>query len=91
MNKNYRTINYVKKWRNIENQNYTLFREKYTYEFSRFCLDLRIAHECDEGINVYKEVAYLYMNYLGQTLTFGSIGAFYNDRKKVRKLSVPGT
>ena len=60
--------NTLKKWRNIENQNYTLFREKYTYEFSRFCLDLRIAHECDEGINVPKEVAYLYMSLLANII-----------------------
>jgi len=67
-NKNYRTINYVEKWRESQNQNYTLFREKYTYEFSRFCSELGIAHECDEGINVPQEVAYLYMSLLANII-----------------------
>lgn len=67
--RNFHTSNVVEKWKNEEYQDYILFREKYTYEFEKFCIENRIAQECWEGIKVPKELALMYMGQLSSVIS----------------------
>lgn len=57
------------KWSQYRYQDYTLFREKYTYEFERFCIENGIAHECCEGVKVPRELAFMYMAQLSSVIS----------------------
>jgi hypothetical protein len=57
------------KWMNKSYQDYTLFREKYTYEFEHFCLENNIAHHCEEGVKVPRELAFMYMGQLSSVIS----------------------
>lgn len=65
----FRTRNIIEKWRSKDYQDYSLFREKYTYEFEDFCLKNEIAKECSEGIIVPKDLALMYMGQLSSVIS----------------------
>lgn len=47
----------------------TLYSDKYTYDFERFCLDNQFGRRCDEGIQVHKDIAYTYMSMLAEIIS----------------------
>lgn len=67
--RNFHTSNVIEKWKNGNYQDYTLFSEKYTYDFQRFCIDNEIAQECSEGIKVPRELALMYMGQLSSVIS----------------------
>jgi hypothetical protein len=52
------------KWRDTNNQDYELFREKFSGDWIDFCLEEGIGNETDRGVKVTKHVAHLYMSIL---------------------------
>lgn len=61
--------NLIEKWKYAGNQKYTLYNEKYTYEWSRFCIKNGIGHETNEGIKIPEEVALIYMSMLSHIIS----------------------
>ncbi len=60
--------NVVERWRYPENQNYTLFEDKYTYEWEQFCKKENFANPSSLGIRIPKELGLIYMSILAQTI-----------------------
>lgn len=50
----------------------TLYSDKYTYDFEKFCLDNRLGERCNEGIQVHKDIAYTYMSMLAEIISKGT-------------------
>ena len=49
--------------------NYTLYAEKYTYEFEKYCVENGLGERCDEGICIDEDVAYAYMSILAEIIS----------------------
>lgn len=54
---------------NYVTNNYTLYEDKYTYEFEKYCLENGLGERCDEGILLNKDVAYAYMSILAEIIS----------------------
>lgn len=50
-------------------RNYTLYADKYTYEFENYCLENGFAERCNEGILLNEDVAYAYMSILAEIIS----------------------
>ncbi|BCJ92887.1 hypothetical protein acsn021_04560 [Anaerocolumna cellulosilytica] len=57
------------KWRNRSTQNYTLYNGKFSQDFHDFCILEGIASECDFGIKINEDLAYLYMSFLAERIS----------------------
>ena len=49
---------------NSVSHKYTLYADKYTYEFENYCLENGLGERCEEGIFLNEDVAYTYMSIL---------------------------
>lgn len=49
--------------------NYTLYSDKYTYEFENYCLENNLGERCKEGILLSEDVAYAYMSILAEIIS----------------------
>lgn len=58
--------NFIEKWKNPKEQKFTLFEEKYTDYWERFCLDNRLGKRSNYGLMVSRDVANIYMTILAQ-------------------------
>lgn len=61
--------NYLSTWKEPRFQKFTIYSEKYTYEWAAFCLKNNLGHRDDEGnIVVHNTVAYIYMSLLAKEI-----------------------
>jgi len=60
--------NFLDKWRSIEHQYFTLFREKYTDYWEDFCIKNKLAHKAPQGLLISKDVVNIYMTILAQCI-----------------------
>lgn len=60
--------NFVNKWKSKKNQKYTLFEEKYSGPWERFCLKNKLGHRVHEGLAVAKDLGFIYMTVLAQAI-----------------------
>ena len=58
--------NFLDKWKNQGEQQFILFREKYTGYWERFCTDNNIGRRSHHGLMVSRDVANIYMTILAQ-------------------------
>lgn len=54
---------------NCVTHNYTLYADKYTYEFENYCLENDLGERCYEGILLNEDVAYAYMSVLAEIIS----------------------
>lgn len=64
----FRTHDILDRWKNPINHEYTLFREKFSDEWERFCLDNGFASPDDVGLRMPTSLAYVYMTLLAQAI-----------------------
>ena len=55
--------------RDFVKYNYTLYSDKYTYEFENYCLENNLGERCNEGILLSEDVAYAYMSILAEIIS----------------------
>ncbi len=60
--------NFIEKWKNPKEQKFTLFKEKYTDYWERFCLDNSLGETSNYGLMVSRDVANIYMTILAQCI-----------------------
>lgn len=48
---------------------YTLYEDKYTYQFENYCLENGLGIRCNEGILLNEDVAYIYMSILAEIIS----------------------
>lgn len=63
--------NVIEYWRSPESHDYTLFREKYTDDWERFCLRNGFATLSAEGVVMPKQLCFIYMSFLAQAIADG--------------------
>ncbi len=54
---------------NFVTHKFTLYADKYTYEFENYCLENGLGERCDEGILLNQDVAYAYMSLLAEIIS----------------------
>lgn len=57
------------KCNNSKTRDYTLYFDKYTYEFEDYCLENGLCERCNEGIILNKDVAFVYMSILAEIIS----------------------
>lgn len=60
---------HIKKWKNRNYQDCTLFSGKYSQIFFDFCTKNRIATPCQEGIHISNDLAFVYMSLLADVIS----------------------
>ncbi|MDK2801354.1 MAG: hypothetical protein PWQ70_2973 [Clostridiales bacterium] len=60
--------NILEKWQNPENHDTELFMQKYSTDWYDFCIQNRIASPSCEGMRIPKEVAFIFMSILANTI-----------------------
>lgn len=76
-------VNY---WKDKNNFNSTLFEEKYTYEWVRFCEKHGLALRCNEGVRLPEEFANIYMTFLAREISNVNSGDIITDRPELNSL-----
>jgi hypothetical protein len=61
--------NFIKNWKNNNNQIFTLFTEKYTNEWEKFCLENKLGYKSSLGLQLHKDVANIYMTILAHCIS----------------------
>lgn len=84
----FRNLDIVSEWRNPENHEYTLFQEKYTYEFGRYCLDNRFGQTCAEGVKIPSQLGYIYMSNLANIISEAKGVSAITDRPNLHNLHI---
>jgi len=74
------------KWRNKENQTYTLFQDKFSGEFENFCLRERIAQQNHEGLKISEDLAFVYMSLFANNISRQNNLDSITDVKKYSKI-----
>jgi len=61
---------FISRFTDKDNQTYTLFLEKYSYPFHRYCIEHNLAHESRDflSLNISKELAHVYMSLLADEM-----------------------
>ncbi|USK64046.1 hypothetical protein [Peribacillus frigoritolerans] len=80
------TSNILEDWRNINNQNYEIYSDKYSNVWDQFCVDSGIGHSSSKGIKVSEDVAIIYMSILANTIAEGRGVSAITDNKKYNNL-----
>ena len=60
---------YIEKWKHKNDQDFTLFQEKYSEPWKKFCLENHLGKENDYGIAVSHDLANTYMTILAQCIS----------------------
>ncbi|MBN7575668.1 hypothetical protein C1H57_18145 [Clostridium sp. 2-1] len=66
-----------KEWECVDNQKYILYDEKYTWEWSHFCMENGIGHRTNNGIQIPEEIGLIYMSILSHVISEKKDGSFY--------------
>jgi hypothetical protein len=80
--------NIIEYWRNPSNHTYTLFREKYTRHWEKFCVREGLATLSDEGVVLPKQLAFTYMTFLAQAIADGKGISPITDYRNLDRLFV---
>jgi hypothetical protein len=68
INRNMGVPNIIERWMNNQNFQFELFSHKYSYEFSQYCVENRLAIPSGNGLLLSKELAHLYMALLARVI-----------------------
>lgn len=80
--------NFIERWEIEENQQFTIFNEKYNQEWETYCIQSGIGHSIDQGVNVPKDVAYLYMTILAHAISEQNGMSPITDHQSLDKFSI---
>ncbi|MCX5813339.1 MAG: hypothetical protein NT178_12465 [Proteobacteria bacterium] len=82
------TSKIIEKWQQPENHNYTLFEDKYTYEWEQFCRNAKLSTQSDLGIMLPKELGLIYMTILANAISESRGISSITDYKALDNLSI---
>ncbi|AFV98238.1 MULTISPECIES: hypothetical protein [unclassified Sulfuricurvum] len=60
-------------------QDYLIYREKFSHEFENFCIDNELARKHDDGLYVSEEIAYIFMSGLAQEISYKTNSSIISD------------
>lgn len=70
--------NILRKWNNQSNWDYLIYEEKFSFEWSNFCVENNLGRKVNDGILLSEELAFLFMTYLAKELAFRDRYCFYS-------------
>ena len=80
--------NIVREWTKKDNQNYTLFDEKYAGAWRWFCEENGFAKDSKHGIDISKSLGEIYMTFLAQEVAYEKEASTITDNKNLDELSM---
>lgn len=84
----FRNNNVVDVWKKRELFDFTLFGEKYSYNWECFCIENGVGERCDEGIVLPKELGLIYMTILAQVIADRNGISPITDRNELDRFSI---
>lgn len=72
-------INVTRDWRNEENWNYQIFAEKFSYQWGEFCEENGIGRRNAEGLELPRDLAFIFMTHLAKEISFERNGSIITD------------
>lgn len=79
---------FLDEWKSENNQDYELLGEKYTNEWEKFCINNSLGISTDEGIAVHKDLGFIFMTLLAQTIADGREISSITDHRELDKFSI---
>lgn len=79
---------FIEKWREDENQNYTIFEKKYTNAWEDFCIDNQLGKRNDEGIAVSRTLGLIYMSFLTNVISEAKNIPLVTDHQDLDNISI---
>lgn len=80
-------VNVIRAWTDRRQQKFKLYEEKFNIPFKYFCIENNLAHECNGGIKIAKELAHLFMTFLADEIAFNEKATPITDNPKLDQLS----
>lgn len=74
--------NILRKWNNQSNWDYLIYEEKFSFEWSNFCVENNLGRKVNDGILLSEELAFLFMTYLAKELAFRESAAIITDNNR---------
>lgn len=89
---NIQNNNYLFDYKNLhnnikENRDYFIYREKFSYEFSQYCIDNDFATKSDDGLYLSEELAYIFMSNLAKEISYETNSSIITDSNKFNRYS----
>ncbi|WP_370014989.1 hypothetical protein [Peribacillus sp. B2I2] len=78
----------LENWRNENNHTVELFHEKYSSAFFDYCIDNKIGHESEFGINIPEELAKIYMTILAHYISEENNIPVITDEEKMNRTAL---
>jgi len=79
---------FLSAWKSPDKHDYTLFLEKYTDDWKRFCIHNHFGTPTSEGIKVHEDLAFVYMTLLAQTIADSRGLSPISDHPKLDEFSI---
>lgn len=80
-------VNVIRAWTDRSQQQFKLYEEKFNIPFKYFCVENKLAHECNGGIKIAKELAHLFMTFLADEIAYKEKATPITDNPKLDQLS----
>jgi len=77
-----REHNVITKWQNPDNWKFEVCQEKFSIDWSQYCLEKNIGRRTNEGILLPEELAFLFMTFLAKEVAFKESAAIITDSNK---------
>ncbi len=81
-------VNFLEKWKDQGEQQFTLFKEKYTDYWERFCTENKIGKKSHHGLMVSRDIANMYMTILAQCVADSRGVSPITDDRLLDKFSI---
>ena len=78
----FRQANLLEKWQNSNTWDFEIYREKFSYDWVKFCLEKNLGKESKNGILLSEELAFLFMTYLASEIAYKESAAIITDNNK---------
>ncbi len=75
----FNSVNIYRKWKDENNWNYTIYSEKFSHQWKEYCVNNKIARLTNDGLEMPKELAFLFMTYLAQEISHERNGSIITD------------
>jgi len=75
----FNSINIQRKWQDKNNWNYLIYSEKFSHQWGEYCVNNNLGRLTNDGLEIPKELAFLFMTYLAQEISHERNGSIITD------------
>ena len=72
-------VNVQRNWQNNQKWDYLIYSEKFSYQWGEYCVKNHIGRLTNEGLELPKELAFMFMTYLAKEISHERNGSIITD------------